>query len=220
MNTTPDQNQKIASLIAAVIEGVIDIPSSDLEAMRLRYIPQVGEVVTEEEFIQRGVDLVAQARNSFTLIGELIGWKFTREGAQTQESRSAIVRRYAPQWGVSPSTIWKAWVVSSAGIDLLPEDAPPTLTYEIVSGCANAPEAEQVLDLALERGYTVNDVREVKALRAQGLITDWNKLRLVHNGNGTIYVDDGQTREPIATLLTGTDLARAGVALLRMRARL
>jgi len=217
--STIDENQKVADLIAAVIEGAIDVPSSDLEAMRLRYIPQVGEVVTEEEFIQRGVDLVATARNSFTLIGELIGYKFAVEGADTEQGRNAIVGRYAPQWGVSPSTIWKAWVVSSAGIDLLPEDAPPTLTYEIVSGCANAPEAEQVLDLALERGYTVNDVREVKALRAQGLIEDWNKLRLVHNGNGTIYVDDGQTREPIATLLADTDLARAGVALLRMRAR-
>jgi hypothetical protein len=92
-----------------------------------------------------------------------------------------------------------------------PEDAPPTLTYEILSGCASEAEAERVLDLALASGWTVSDVREIKALVAAGALADWQRVRLTSNGR-TVYVTDGERRVPVATFLdNGDGLARARV---------
>jgi len=66
-------------------------PDADLDALRLRYIPQPGEEVTEDEIRQRGADLVTVARYSFILLGELVDWVFQHEQADGDASRRAIV---------------------------------------------------------------------------------------------------------------------------------
>lgn len=192
----------------------------DEDSLRARFIPEDGDNLSEDEFIQRGVDLVQFARTSFRLLGELIDWKFRREGADTDATKREIVLRYAPEWGVSTSTIWKAWVLACRWPSLpRPEDAPPTLTYEILSGCATEAEAERVLDLALAEGWRVSEAREIKALVAKGALDNWQRVRLTSNGR-TVYATDGERQVPVATLLdNGDGLAQAGAALLRMRAR-
>jgi hypothetical protein len=99
-----------------------------------------------------------------------------------------------------------------------PQDAPPTLAYEIISGCETPEEADEVLDRALAEGWSVSDVRDIKRLRATGLLNDWRRLRLVSDGS-VIYVTDGRERVPVARLVGGDGLARAGAALLWIRAR-
>ncbi|HIP96550.1 MAG TPA: hypothetical protein EYH32_04965 [Anaerolineae bacterium] len=192
----------------------------DLDVLRDRYIPADGERVDEEEFVQRGIELVSTARYAFVLLGELIDWKFRHEGADTDESRRQIVRRYAPLWGVSEASIWKAWVVACRWPELpRPQDAPPTLAYEIISGCSTPEEADEVMDRALAEGWSVADVRDIKRLRAMGVLDEWTRLRLVSDGSTIYVVDGGQRRVPVARLVGGDGLARAGAALLRIRAR-
>lgn len=192
----------------------------DIEVLRLRYVPQGGEVVSEDEFVARGAELVRLAWDCITLLGEMLAWKIQAERAVTYESRRSIVTCYARAWQISESKLWKALVMVTRWPKLaLPQDAPPTLAYEVISGCQTEQEAEGVLDLALGRGWTVGDVREIKALRALGLLDGWQRLRLVSDGDGLICVDDGERRVPVARLLEDDPLARAGAMLLRMRGR-
>ena len=194
----------------------------DESILRRRYIPVEGEVVTEDEFVQRGVELVELARVSFRLLGELIEWKFGVERAESEETKRAMIKRYAVCWGMSQSSLWKAWVLIGRFPDLLlPEDASQTLVYEIISGCQTKEEAERVIDLALHEGWTVSEVREMKILRGAGLLDHWCRLRIGCDGSGTVTVRNGKRSEKCAQLSAESDgLAAAGAMLLRIRGRM
>ena len=194
----------------------------DESILRMRFVPQEGEIVTEDEFVQRGVELVELARVSFRLLGELIDWKFKVERAESEETKRAMIQRYCVCWGMSQSSLWKAWVLVARFPQLqLPEDTSQTLAYEIISGCQTEEEAERVLDLALNEGWTVSDVREIKTLRGMGLLDRWCRLRITCGSKGSVTVHDGKRNEVCGKLdLESNGLASAGVALLKVRARI
>jgi hypothetical protein len=199
---------------------------ADLDTLRARFLPGEGEVVTEDEFIQRGADLVAVSRNSFVVLGELLDWKMSQEQCEDEISRNALVERYAPAWGVSTSGLWKAWVYANRFPGLmLPEDTSQTLAYEVMSGCATRAEAEEVLNLALAQGWSVRDVREIKNLRSRGLLEDWVRLKLAKR-DGILQVIGPTGPVGLAAYFEchegdeGEEMLRAGIALLEMRAGL
>lgn len=193
----------------------------DESILRMRYVPGEGEIVTEEEFVQRGVELVELARVSFRLLGELIDWKFRVERADSEETKRAMIQRYCVCWGMSQSSLWKAWVLVARFPQLqLPEDTSQTLAYEIISGCQTEEEAERVINLALNEGWSVSDVREIKMLRGMGYLEDWRRLRMVCDKTGLVTVHDGTQQERCGKLdLEEIGLAGAGATLLKMRGR-
>lgn len=192
----------------------------DSQALRARYLPGRGERLTEDEFIQRGAELVELSRVCYLLLGELVAWKIAAEQAVSEDSKRELIARYARAWGLGETRLWKAYVLAVRFPGLaLPEDVNPTLAYEVVSGCETETEADEVLDLVLGEGWTVSDVREVKALRALGVLQDWRRVRLVSDGNGGVLADDGVRREYCAHFIENSDVTRAGAALLRIRGR-
>ena len=194
----------------------------DESILRMRFVPQEGEIVTEDEFVQRGVELVELARVSFRLLGELIDWKFKVERADSEETKRAMIQRYCACWGMSQSSLWKAWVLVARFPQLqLPEDTSQTLAYEIISGCQTEEEAERVLDLALNEGWSVSDVREIKTLRGMGYLEDWRRLRMVCDKTGVVTIHDGvQSSECGKLNLEDVGLSGAGAVLLKVRGRI
>ena len=212
-------SQVVGDLSGVTVLGPVPLGEA---LLRRRFVPGEGEIVDEEDFIQRGVDLVELARVSFRLLGELIDWKFKVERAESEESKRAMIQRYCACWGMSQSSLWKAWVLVGRFPNLqLPEDTSQTLIYEIISGCATEEEADRVLDLALQEGWTVSEVREIKTLRGMGYLEDWRRLRMVCDSKGTVTVYDGKQNEICGKLdLESNGLASAGAVLLKVRARI
>ena len=204
--------------------GVEEVaPPEELDSLRLRYLPGEGEVLTEEEFVQRGVTIVDLARACYLLLGELLAWKIGTVVGLDETSTRQVVEHYAAQWQVSASSLWKSLVLAKRfpGLEL-PKDVAPTLTYEIISGCGTKDEAEAVLDLALGEGWTVQEVREIKALRAAGLMDDWRHIELGMDDHNRIVLCTDAAMVPCAARAqtNSGDDGKLGWALLLLRAGL
>lgn len=183
-------------------------------------LPAGYDLTREDEFIQAGVHLVQLGRTCLLALGELLAWKLEREGADTDAARSELFRRYAGAWGVSLSSLVKAYVSVARFPELpRPEDANNTTVYEVLSGASDEADAEAGFDAVTQQGLTAAGVREVKALRALGLIHGWT-LPYLFARDGWVWARDGQRQVRVAKLEAEADpLARAGLQLLRMRGR-
>lgn len=183
-------------------------------------LPAGYDLTREEEFVQAGVHLVQLGRTCLLALGELLAWKLAREHADTDAARSELLRRYAGAWGVSLSSLVKAYVSVSRFPGLTrPEDANSTTVYEVLSGAADEADAEAGFDAVAQQGLTAAGVREVKALRALGLIAGWT-LPHLFTRDGWVWARSDGRQVRVAKLAADTDpLARAGLQLLRMRGR-
>ena len=193
-------------------------PSRDITALRRRYVPVPDEIVTWDEFVQRGAEVVQLARDCFMLLGELVEEGWQRFGSP--QGRRHFAGMCADAWGCSRASVTKAWVLHGANLEL-PQDAPPTLAYEIVSGEDDPESAEEALDRAVAEGWRVQDAREVKALRSQGLVDAWQRVHLSMRADGTLMARNDGEWVAIGELDVGSSeiLVLAGIKLLRMRAR-
>ena len=192
-------------------------PSPDRQHLTLRYVPQPDEIVTWPEYIQRGVEVIELARDCFMVLGQLVevGWQ---RYADKQAGKRKFAAKLAAEWGCSRSTITKAWVLHGTQLPL-PEDAPPTLAYEVISSTDDPAEQEERLEKAMEEGWTTHDVREVK--RLANVWDRWERVRLALRDDGTLLARNGSSDwVRIGRLENGDDdVARAGVELARHRLR-
>ena len=179
------------------------------------------DLTLEEEFVQAGIDLVDLGRRAFIALGELIAWKIAREQADTHDSRSAIINRYAAAWGVSRSNLVKSVVSVARFPDVeAPPDIPNTTRYEVVSGAVDERDAEAGMDAVTSNGYNAHEVREIKALRADGVLSsgDWNLPQLECTDDGMIVAKRGGSECIVASRVKeGGELAEIAWALIQRR---
>lgn len=183
-------------------------------------LPAGYDLTQEDEFIQAGVHLVHLGRTCLLALGELLAWKLECEGAESDTARSSLFKRYAGVWGVSLSSLVKAYV-NVARFPALPrpEETNSTTVYEVLSGAEDEADAEAGFDAVTQQGLTAAGVREVKVLRSRGLIQGWT-LPTLFTRDGWVWARDGQRQVRVAKLEPDADpLAQAGMQLLRMRGR-
>ena len=203
--------------------GKGDLAVMDLseDGLRARYLPEKpGLFWSWDDFVQRGADLLQLGRACYLVLGELVDLRLQTERCETDESKRALIERAAREWQISPSRLWRAWVTACAHPEVeRPQDATPTLTYEVLSSTDDPEEVEERLDFVLREGLKVEDVRNLKRLEAQGVIEEWKNYRLFSNGDGEIWVSDGMQAARVALLEGGSELTEVGIKLLRYRAR-
>jgi len=204
---------------------IVTLPDADLATVRARFIPS-GDVCDWADYEMRGIALLQAGRVYGRVFGELVewGWQYmrptTRWNDEEIRTRTRWVAFCALTFGCDKATVWRAWGVATVGIDV-PEDVPPSLVTEITSGTGDNAEAERVLTLAIERGWSAHDVREIKWLHEQGLLPGdaWILPRLYMKGRN-LMIDLGDGPACCATLQPFGDLAVIGTVLLQRRARI
>lgn len=179
----------------------------------------------EDEFVQAGVELVDHAKRAYIGLGELISFKFDMEDVGEDVARAnEIYQRYAAAWGVSRSTLVKARVLADKFNEVeRPLDASQTLLYEILAGSETPEEAEAGFDMALAEGWGVTEVRLAKALRAEGLVDDWECPALYYHDDG-VWIErrDGTRAKVMRRSDNGAEpgMVDLGVFVLRWIARI
>jgi hypothetical protein len=202
-----------------------ELPVAD--ALLAMFVPKTGEVISLDDYQQRGITLGEYVRQAGIALGGLVEWGWaelrptlTWNGEEIEQATDWCAFS-AMLWGFSRSTVTKAWVVwkvRQSGVDV-PQDVQPTLIYEFSSGGLSGDALEAVLERATAENWSVWDAREIKALVKAGVLEEWERVSLVRQGN-RIFALVGDKLSECATIDGRDDAAaRAGVTLLLSRAR-
>jgi len=191
-----------------------------VDGLARQYVPTPDEVLTWDEYIGRCAEVIGLARECFITLGELVEEGWQRFGHKSGSKRQ-FAGMLASALGCERSTIWKAWRLNGATLDL-PQDVPPTLAYEVVSSTDDPVEQEERMDTVVAEGWTTGEVREAKRLLGSGAWDKWDRVRLALQRDGTLLARNGTSDWVTVGRLdvgNGTELVRAGVTLARHRLR-
>ena len=111
-------------------------------------------------------------------------------------------------------------VIYRSPVDI-PEGLEPTKAYEIISGEDDLDKLEDALFRAVSEGWRTEDIREMKVLRREGLLDQWQRLRLTLEDDGSLslFTSEGDARCFGEVNIDSQDrLVMAAVALLKRRA--
>jgi len=190
------------------------VTSPDYEALHARYVPSQGEDITWDEFVARGVELIEGARHRFLVLGDLAleGWyRFAPRASQREWEGTC-----AAAWGCNRSTINKAITLARSPV-ALPEDAPPTLAYTVLSAAGDDHAlAERLMDIVIKQGWSAWDVRNIKILVGEDLLDDWVKPHLFRSGD-RLMVRIGDETATVARFEDDGPLSKAGARLLGLK---
>lgn len=179
--------------------------------------PSEGEILSDQEFAERGAALVEVLRDTLTALGLLLD-HFMRQ--KRIEDRMAFMQHWAREWGTSRPTLERALVIATKFPDVeRPKDLPESTLYTILANSPDAEAAELGIQQALRERYTADDTRKARELQNQGFQPegDWSIPQLYATGN-EVYAKKGSEKRLIATLTDADDdLSKAGKHLLLRR---
>lgn len=200
--------------------GPLPVPSSDIDALRRRFLPHSRKDLTIDRYQHAGIEIIGMARDLGQILGELteLGWQHLRPHItvsgdvikDTQRTRWA--EWCARMWGCSRSTVSKAWLVATCEVDR-PQDMSLTTFYEIISGCETEEEVNRVVELAIDNDWRSYHVRFIKRLHDADLLPAerWVLPRLTRRGSKLYVYLDGTGGAPFAMIREDDPLAKIGV---------
>jgi hypothetical protein len=195
--------------------GEAVIPSPDYETLYSLYIPTHSEDVSWDEFAARGCMIVDTARDLFLLLGHLAIWGKPRFGHDLTQRKWEL--KCGAAWGCDRSTVNKAITVARSKA-LIPRDVPASKAYAVLSVTSSDDEAGELFDVVIREGWSNQDIYHHAALKREGLIDGWYRLRLILSGN-VLYSQNGDERAEIVRFGDNGGLAKAGLRLLQLRGR-
>jgi hypothetical protein len=202
--------------------GPLLVPSSDIDALRQRFLPDSRKDLTIDRYQHAGIEIIGMARDLGQILGELteLGWQHLRPHITISGERIKDTQRTrwaewcARMWGCSRATVTKAWLIATSDVDR-PEDMSLTTFYEILAGCDDPEEVDRVVGLAIDNDWRSYHIRLIKRLQDAGLLRDqeWVLPRITRKKQ-TLYVSLDGERKPFATLQDDSRLGKVGIFLL------